>query len=203
MSGVLLAALLAPAGAQADQGNDLREFRVGMPVSALPAKGYVNVHCAATPDKTLAGWGDWASCGANPSGLHEVSFQDQDPLDDGAPGKTQVGGHPVTLALLIDDKATVAAIKIDTDPHVPPYLHKKAFLFGLQAKARYGEDGWTCRQESPTKDEAPVGGVFIHEHCEKTTADRHLVMERSLYRNPSQDLRQFTGSSELIIERPG
>ncbi len=202
LRGTLLAALLAPLGARAEQVNDLREFRVGMPVSALPAQGYVGFYCANAPEQTLAGWRDWASCPKTPAGLHAVGFRYEDSVADGAPGKTLVAGQPVMLSLLIDDSATVAAIQIDTDPHAPPYLHKKAFLFALQAKARYGQDGWTCRQEPPAANQASVGGVFIHEHCEKMTPTRHLVVERSLYRNPSEDLRHFTGSSELLIERP-
>lgn len=201
VTGVLLTALVAPVGAHAEQGNDLREFRVGMPVSALPATGYVGFHCVGGAETKLAGWQDWASCPRDQAGFHVVAFQYEDALGDGAPGKTRVAGQPVTLALMIDDKATVAGIRIDTDPHAPLYLHKKAFLFALQVKARYGEDGWTCREEPPSADQAPVGGVFIHEHCEKTTPTRHLVLERALYRNPSEDLRHFTGSSDLTIER--
>ena len=90
--------------------------------------------------------------------------------------KTEVGGQPVTLALLIDDHAQVAGIRIETDPHARLYLHKKAFLFALQARARFGEEGWTCQQMMPTPAQQAVGGVFIHEHCEKITASRRFTL---------------------------
>ncbi len=111
--------------------------------------------------------------------------------DDGGPGgedKTQVAGHPVELALLIDNTGEVAGIRIDTDPHARLYLHKKAFLFALQVRARFGEEGWTCRQTEPAPTEQPVGGVFIHEHCEKTTESRRYLLDRELFRDPSKDL---------------
>ena len=208
----LLAALLLPAGASVGasagpsagaDGNDLREFRVGMSVSELPQHGYAAFHCAEDPARTLSGWNDWRSCPAGPAGLRTVGFRYENMLGDGRPGKTQVAGQPVTLGLLIDDRATVAGIRIDTDPHSPLYLHKKAFLFGLQARARYGADGWTCRSAPSTTDEQPIGGVFVHEHCEKTTSSRHLVVERELFHDPSKDLRDFTGATHFTIERPG
>jgi hypothetical protein len=93
----------------------------------------------------------------------------------------------------------VAGIKIDTDPHARLYLHKKAFLFALQVRARFGEDGWTCSQRSPTPEEQPIGDVFINEHCEKVTATRHLLLDRQLFRDPAKDLRDFTSATQLTI----
>ena len=81
---------------------------------------------------------------------------------------TKVAGHPVLLSLLIGDgRDSVDGIVIETDPTARLYLRKKAFLFGDQVKARYGDQGWTCRRRA-RGDEEPVGGVFLKEHCEKT-----------------------------------
>src|SRR5690349_21667649 len=106
--------LLAPFAAVAEQ-NDLREFRVGMLVSALPQSGYGDFACVAEPAKTLSDWSDYKSCPAGTDGTRAVGFR-----YDGNPstqGETVVAGQPVTLALLIDDQAEVAGLRIATDPH--------------------------------------------------------------------------------------
>ena len=197
----LVAAFLVPAGAAAQQ-NDLREFRVGMPVSALPASGYAAFACVDDSSKKIPTWSDYRSCPPAPDGTWAVTFRYAEngmPDDD----KTQVGGQPVNLSLLIDDQDQVAGIRIDTDPHARLYLRKKAYLFALQVKARFGEDGWTCQKAAPTPTEQPVGGVFIHEHCEKITASRHFLLDRQLFRDPAKDLREFTDATQLTIRRAG
>lgn len=190
---LLAAAILVPVSALA---TDLREFQVGMPVSALPASGYGDFACAAEPTTKLQVWGDYKSCPVGSDGTRAVSFRY---AGDDEGDKTLVGGQPVNIALLINDSADVAGLRIETDPHVRLYMHKKAYLFGLQVRARFGEDGWTCSKEQPTPTEQPVGGVFVHEHCEKITATRHFVLDRELYRDPARDLRDFTDASQLTI----
>jgi hypothetical protein len=194
------AVLLTPFAAMAEQ-NDLREFRVGMPVSALPQSGYGDFACAAEPAKTLSDWDDYRVCPMGTDGTRAVSFR-----YDGNPsthGETIVGGQPVTLALLIDDRAEVVGLRIATDPHTRLYLHKKAHLFANQIRARFGEDGWTCQKSAPTATEQPVGGVFFHDHCEKMTEARRFVLDRELYRDPAKPLIDFTDATQLTILKPG
>jgi hypothetical protein len=191
------AILLSLCGAAApSQQNDLREFRVGMPVSALPQSGYGEFACANDAARKLTDWQDFKACSPAPDGFHAVSFR----YDD---NQTVVGGQPVTLALLIDDAAQVAGLRIETDPNVRLYQHKKAYLFGLQVKARFGDEGWTCQSAQPTATEQPVGGVFVHEHCEKVTESRRFLLDRQLFRDPSKDLRAFIDASQLTILRAG
>jgi hypothetical protein len=197
----IVAALLVPACARAEEQNDLREFRVGMPVSALPGNGYGGFACASEPSKKLSGWNEFHTCPTDPDGTHAVSFRYG---NDGAPeendsGRTQVGGQTVNLALLISQDAQVTGIRIDTDPHARLYMHKKAHLFALQVRARFGEDGWFCHKARPTTTEQPVGGVFIHEHCEKVTATRHFILDRQLFRDPVKDLRDFIDATQFTI----
>ncbi|WP_428541289.1 hypothetical protein [Rhodopila sp.] len=198
----LAAALLLPAvGRAAPPKTDLREFQVGMPVSALPPTGYGDFACTNDPSMKLSGWGDYKTCPASPDGTHAVSFRYDAPAAGGEGDKTRVGGQPVNLALLIDNDAQVSGLKIDTDPHARLYLHKKAYLFALEARARFGEDGWTCRKADPTPTEQPIGEVFINEHCEKRTDTRHFVIDRQLFRDPAKDLRDFTDATQLTILR--
>ena len=195
----VVAALVLPVGAMAMDLNDLREFHVGMPVAELPSSGYGGFSCAADPSKTLPGWQDYRSCPAGPDGNRAIGFR----YDNEDGDKTQVGGQPVKLALLINNNAHVAGISIDTDPNARLYMHKKAFLFALQVRARFGEDGWTCQKAAPTPTEQPVGGVFIHEHCDKATGSRHFVLDRELFRDPTKDLKDFTDATQLTILSSG
>jgi hypothetical protein len=189
-----IAAVLVPACAAAAAGpSDLRDLRVGMAVSALPTSGYGGFACFGDQSIKLPDWQAYRTCPAAADGSRTVSFR-YDNAD-----KTEVAGQPVLLALLIDKDATVAGIKIDTDPNARLYQHKKAFLFALQIRARFGEDGWNCRQQPPTPAEQPVGGVYINEHCEKLTASRRLLLDRELFRDPAKDLRDFTNGTQLTI----
>ena len=197
-------------GSAADpaEANDLREFRVGMPVGDLPAEGYAGLACADDPARTLSRWDEYRSCPADARGLHEVRFRYAEGANPGAGINdqfegTKVAGHPVLLTLLIGDEGTVDGLTIETDPRARLYLRKKAFLFADQVKARYGEDGWTCTSAPAAADEEPVGGVFVKEHCEKTTGQRRLILDRQLLRHAGQDLKDFVGTTRLTILRVG
>jgi hypothetical protein len=199
-----LLALLAPAGRAAGQdagnkdsaGNDLRDIRLGMPAADLPDAGYANFACATDPQKSLAGWKGWHDCPADASGLHAIAFS-YDPATnrDG----TIVAGHPAILTLMIDDAGIVSGLRIETDPKARLYIRKKAFLFGLQAKSRYGVDGWSCTEAQPEAGEQPVGGVFLRERCTKTIPQRSIVVERNLFRKPDQDIKSFVDETRMTI----
>lgn len=209
------AAIPAAAAPAPSDRNDLREFRLGMSVADLPRSGYVDLTCADmpkdAPGRALQNWGDYRKCPAEPSGLRAVGFrydESANPLSkvNSAYEGTRVGGHPVLLTLLIGDghgdEGQVDGLVIETDPAARLYLRKKAFLFGDQVKARYGDEGWTCTEAKPAGDEEPVGGVFLKEHCEKTTATRHLILDRALYRRAGQNIRDFVSRTRLQILQP-
>ncbi len=201
---LLLAGICLAVRCYAQQPNDLREFRIGESVQELPARGYIHIRCADAPGIVLGNWRDYLRCPSNARSLHAVAFEydsSENPLalsNDSYQG-TRVAGQPVRLALLISDDGHVDGIRIQTDPNARLYLRKKAFLFGLQARARYGADGWDCKEAKPGSHEEPVGGVFIKEHCEKTTATRHLIVDRELYRPAQKPLQDFVGVSTLLI----
>ena len=201
---LLAAAPLAPSKA-AD--NDLREFRIGMAVSALPQHGYAAFSCASDPNQRLESWQAFSQCPAGPDGLYAVRFKYDEaanPLskvNDLYEG-TKVGGHPVLLTLLIGGDSEVHGLIIQTDPKARLYLRKKAFLLGAQVKSRYGEAGWTCQSTDSATDKEPVGGVFIDEHCEKSTPERRLTLDRALYRRPGDQLKDFISQTRLEIRGP-
>jgi hypothetical protein len=191
--------------------GDLRDLSVGMQVGDLPATGYVNLACGndgGEPGQALASWAEFDRCAANAEGLHEIAFEYDESLQPWAEVSdkwegTQVAGHPVIPSLLIDDQGIVQRIRIVTDPDVRLYLKKKAFLLPIRVMGRYGREDWACVDAEPGEGRAPVGGMFIDRHCEKTFHDRRLVMETRLYRTAEQSGQEFTGSTRLEIINAG
>jgi hypothetical protein len=204
----LMASMPVLSAAVAAESGDLRALRIGMAVSEMPATGYTDFNCTDAPSRQLSSWSEWASCPAATGGLHAVSFRYDDSnnelarITDKDEG-TKIAGQPVLLAALIGDDGRLDGLRIETDPKARLYQHKKAFLFGLQVRARYGDDGWTCTQGEPATDEQPIGGVFVKEHCEKTANGRHFVVDRELFRRPDKDLREFVGGTQVLILRQG
>jgi hypothetical protein len=201
-----LAALLASAAAATEQmpANDLREFHIGEPVASLPKSGYVDLTCAAAAGTALASWSDYTRCPIDARGLHAVSFRYDGSANPMArisedAQQTRVAGQPVLLQLLIDDKAELAGIRIATDPAARLHARRGAYLFGQQAKARYGAAGWQCTEAPPTATEQPIGPSFVKEHCEKRANGRHYIIDRDLHRDPTLDLRQFVSASTVVI----
>lgn len=199
------------AAAEDPREGDLRDLRVGVHVSELPAEGYVNFACGTddgAPDKPIEGWSHYARCPADASGWHEVSFEYDEEANPWAEVSdmfegTQVAGHPVVPSLLIDDQGVVQAIRIVTDPDAPLYFKKKAFLLYLRVMGRYGKEGWECVEHEPAKGRSPVGGMYIDRRCEKAFHDRQLIIDTELYRTAGQHGREFTGATRLEILNDG
>jgi hypothetical protein len=103
--------------------------------------------------------------------------------------------------LLIDDSGHVAGLQIETDPKARLYVRKKAFLLGLQARSRYGSEGWACTESQPSGGDEPVGGVYLKERCTKTIGGRSLVVERNLFRRPGQDIKNFVDETRISIKK--
>ena len=199
-------ALLMGVPARAEEA-DLRNFRVGMPASELPAEGYTDFTCAGSKTN-VQGWPDYVRCPADAAGLHALRFSYQEGSNDLAFVNdtyegTKVGGHPVLLTLLISDAGVVEGLRIETDPAARLNRRKKAYLLGELAKGRYGENGWTCTEAQPGAGEEPVGGMFMKEHCEKTTPTRRYVLDRQMFHKVGADQRGFISASQLEIRRPG
>lgn len=204
--GILAAVLLAleavvlassPARPEEFSGNDLRDIRVGMAATELGESGYVDFACATDPKQALAGWTNWRDCPADATGTRAIRFgYDPTVSRDG----TMVAGHPAVLTLLIDDSGHVAGLQIETDPKARLYIRKKAFLLGLQARSRYGADGWACTEGQPNAGDEPVGGVYLRERCTKTISGRSVIVERNLFRRAGQDMKNFVDDSRISIK---
>jgi hypothetical protein len=189
---------VAPAAAAVEAAHpDLHGgVNVGMNAADLPNNAYKDFACVAPKGKTLAGFGDFAACDADARGFHELSVS----IDEPRAETTLVAGHPVDLTLGFDDKGRLARIDIVTRGKGPMFLRKKAYLLGLQAKARYGDDGWACENTPLAADEEALGPTAVKEHCTKTVGERRLTVDRSLYRKTGADPRNFTSESHVVID---
>jgi hypothetical protein len=191
--------------AQQDDNRDLRQFALGMSVAALPSSGYTDFSCTDRPAQHLPAWSAWQECPATPQGLRGVSFRYDEHaavhVSDATKG-TKVAGHPVRLALYFSKDAQLKGILIETDPKARLYLRKKAFLLADQAKSRFGPTGWQCRSRGADATRIPIGGVFIDQDCEKTTATRHFILAQRLYRPSGGPIDAFVSETRLLIETP-
>ena len=183
--------------ALAEGHGDLRGgVNVGMVGSDLPQSGYKEFSCVAPKSKTLAGFSDWKTCDADVEHMREMRVAIDEPGQD----DTLVAGHPVDLTLGFNDEGRLTRIVIVTKRKGPMYLRKKAFLLGLQARSRYGDDGWDCKETPLGADEEALGPTSVKEHCEKTVDDRHVTIDRNLFRKIGADAKAFTSESRVAIE---
>jgi hypothetical protein len=226
----LVLAMLAGAVAQAqtrpDQG-EIKGLKLGLSAGAMRTEGFGEFACGSNggpPRQAIAGWIGFAKCPAEANGLHEVyvRFDDEDEyigkaIEDPryARGKigTRVAGHPVILSVLFDRDGVVRGFRFVTDPRAASHERRMAHMLRLAVFDRYDRDGWTCTDFPPAQGETPVGGVFVKLLCEKTTPERHLVVESRFLRKPGQGdndpvtgeyrAGQFESSTRFEIFDPG
>ncbi len=199
-----LAAAFTLCGAAEEQPrNDLRNIRLGMQANALPTDGYVDIGCAGKDGAPLKSWAEFTQCAKSANGLHAVKFGYGDEPELAAISEdgqgTKMAGQPVLLTMLIDDSGAIVGLHAESDPHVRLFIKRRQHILGLQAMARYGEDGWACTNGKPTATQQPIGDSFVDQHCEKQTADRSYVVNRALYRNPELPITAFVSKADLTI----
>ena len=56
--------------------------------------------------------------------------------------------------MLINDSGHVAGLQIETDPKARLYIRNSCFA-RLQARSRYGSDGWACTDGQPGRETSP------------------------------------------------
>ena len=194
---VVLGLGVAPAAALGGGAADLHGgVAVGMTAAELPQAGYKDFTCVEPKGKALAGFAEFKACAAAADGLHALHAN----IDEPGADETLVAGHPVDLTLGFNDDGRLMRIDIVTKSKGPMFKRKKAFLLGLQAKARYGADGWTCEETPLAQDEEPLGQSSIKEHCAKSLGDRRVTVDRSLFRKTGSDAKAFTSQSRVVID---
>jgi hypothetical protein len=182
--------------AVADHADLYGGVSVGMAAAGIPKDDYKDFRCVSPKGKTVAGFADWKSCDSEADGLHMLHAEENEPGEE----DTLVAGHPVDLTLGFGDDGKLQRIVIDTKVKGPMYLRKKAFLLGVQAKARYGDEGWNCQEQPLGPDEEALGPTSVKEHCVKTAGDHRITVDRALFRKTGAQQKDFTSRSHIVID---
>jgi hypothetical protein len=191
---------------------DIWSLKLGTPAAALPGDAFIDFACGSNggpPQRSLAGWTDYDKCRAEPNGLSEVYFRYDDELEYWAKahrsrtliaqyGGTKILDFPVIVSALFDAAGTLAGLRIVTDPQADPQERKQAYTLSNFLKARYGSEGWDCRDAAPAPGETAVGTLYINRRCTKLTSDnRRAWLETRFLRKPGQ--AEFSGSGKLTV----
>jgi hypothetical protein len=180
--------------------REIWDIELGAKVADL-SDDYIDYACGTNggpPSTPLTGFKDFRRCRPEPSGLREVYFRYDDELEYWAKANnlaaqmeqyigTKTYGFPITVSVLIGDDAVVHGIRIVTDPRDPTGDRDDAYLLRNFLNARFGREGWMCRDLPPELGETPVTGIFIKQSCEKDIdAKTHGLLVTHYLRKPGQ-----------------
>ena len=179
------------------------DVEIGKPVSQIPAMEVVDISCGTNggpPSTNLSGgFADFRQCAAEPSGLHEVYFENDDEIDYLAKaqeaeykvlqGGTSIYAHPVIVSVLIDDDAIVRGIRVVTDERVTTRERRVAVTLARNLKGRFGSWKQQCENLPPQNGEKPMGNQFIHEVCtaQNDELGQSMRLESSFLRKKGQE----------------
>ncbi len=202
----VLALILAASGAGAASGPRplprIWDVQPGTAVSELPEEELVDPACGTNggpPGLRLESFEHFERCRPETSGLREIWFRYDDELeyiaraarDPDAVARNNamvVLGQPLILSLLIDRAGLVQGYRIFTDPHADQDLRADAYMVAIAFKARFGTDGWECRDLPPNEGESPIMGTFVKQRCQKVADGQQIVVESRHYYKSGQAL---------------
>jgi hypothetical protein len=202
------------AGAQDLRRATVWDLKLGEPIAAQPSRdefrGFACGSSGGAPRQRLTGWSDFARCGAEPSGLHEVYFEYDDEFEYIARAKdldrevarwagTTESGFPVVASALFDGAGVLRGIRVVTDSR-PDHriditdadLRKRddAYLFGGRMASRFDIDAKRdCTALPPAEGESEVGSLFVKQSCERVDGEHHrrIVLRVNFFRKPGQN----------------
>jgi len=199
---------IAPVHAQKPDTGEIHGLKLGLKAPTMTMEGFGELACGSNggpPRQRIDDWTGFGKCPAEPSGLHEVyaRFDDEaefigraidDPLYAGSRTGTRVAGHPVILSVLFDDAGVLRGLRFVSDPRASPVERRMAQLLRLAIINHYDPADWSCTDLPAEPGETPVGGIFIKQHCEKTTPERRMSLDARFLRKPGQsDIDPATG----------
>jgi hypothetical protein len=204
---VALTSLIGASGVPFAQGagerpvrHEVWDLQLGAKVADLP-DDYVDYACGTNggpPSTPLAGWKDYRRCRPDANGLHEVYFRYDDELEYWAKANnleaqmeqyvgTKTYGFPIVVSALIDGDGVLHGIRIVSDPRDPTGDRDEAYLLRNFLNARFGREGWQCKELAAEPGETPVSGIFIKQHCEKDIeGGMHALLITRYLRKPGQ-----------------
>src|SRR5262245_33360173 len=170
LSATTLTLLLMSPDALAQSRPKIWDMAFGTPVADLPDEEFVDPACGTNggpPGLRLTGFEEFGKCRTEASGLREIWFRYDDEEeyiaravrnpDAVARANTMMMlGQPIMLSLLADRVGRLQGYRIFTDPRADADLRKDAYLIGNAFKARYGNDGWDCKDRPPARRRSRV-----------------------------------------------
>lgn len=177
------------------------DIKFGEPVSQIPPEEVAEIACGTNggpPSTPLKDFSEFEKCPAEPSGLHEVFFTNDDEADYIAKaleeeyrvmqGGTSIYAHPVVYSVLIDGEGIARGIRIVTDERAADRERRVAVTLARNLKSRYGRWVQSCENLEPTDGQLPVGKVFVHEICtaDSPEGDARMRLEATYFRKKGQ-----------------
>ena len=151
------------------------------------------------PSRPLAGFGDFASCPAEPgTGLHEVQFRYDDEIEYRALALnqtafadrfhgTKIGNFEVIVSALIDDQGILRGWRAVTDDRASLRQRSSAYQLGEYIRVLVEVPEWRCSELPAAEGQTPVAGRLINEDCEgKTATGATARIETRLLRRKGQ-----------------
>lgn len=192
-------ALLTSGATAAEPRAEIWDIALGTPVGEIAAE-FTDYACGSNggpPSRRLTGFDGFATCRAEPSGLHEVYFRYDDEQEFVARslekrrdvarfGGTVAFGFPVVASLLIDDAGIVQGRRLITDPRPASQTSRSRYEFwtlGNLLRNQFGTD-WDCADIAPAAGENPVGTYFVKTECslaaenDTFTITQHYLQKR-------------------------
>ena len=160
--------------------DDLRDIKIGSNIAGVPERGYVNLKC----DNQIAiqNWESFKTCEKNSNNFYIISFEydERFAVTEEYEG-TQVSGHPVLLNIAVDESGTVHEININTDPKAPFYFRKQSHLLWLRVYAKYGGQGWNCKEKKPLEGHIKIGKKYMNKICVKSVQNKLITIHTQFY----------------------
>jgi hypothetical protein len=202
------------------------DIKLGIPISALPLKDFVDPACGTNggpPARVLKGFEEFAVCPVEQTtGLREVWFRYDDEMEYIARARrsgvlirqyqaNSLAGQPIITSLLIDDAGRVQGYRIVNDPRAESSTRIAAFGIADLFKGMAGM-GIPCTDLPPAEGERPIDDIFVKEICELKTDDKVTRVESRRYYKPGQFAvdpnenrlteNQFESSARIEVYHP-
>ena len=155
----------------------------------------------AATDRRLVGF---AKCRPKESGLHEVyaRFEDEDEyigkaIDDPlyARGRAGRGWPGIRWSCRRCSTARACCARFAWTRFARPRTSAAWRICCGWRSSTATSRRWTCTGLPPAAGETPVGGIFVKQRCEKSSPERHLLVETRFLRKPGQsDADPATGN---------
>jgi hypothetical protein len=192
--------------------TEVWDLPLGSPVEALPDV-FTDYACGTgggPPSTPLKNFRDFRRCRPEPDGRREVYFRYDDELEYWAKSNdlpmevekysgTKVYGFPVVASALFSDRGTLSGLRIVSDPRDTSRPREDAYSLRNFLTARFGRDGWECKELAREEGEEPVGRTFIKERCRKA-ADGGRTFDLTTHYFRKRGQRQFDARTDRETE---